>query len=158
MVTMNAIDKTLRLGTRKTYGGRAYSVYCKVRYDGTRLSITGVEGPLASGNCLGGCGQIDMHWTPLHTYAPGWDSRKVRKFLDTWRQWHLNDMRAECEHQRALGWTYATHKDTVTKFGRGCCPRCGYKIGSAWRVEAVPAETVAFLADLPDADRTPAWV
>ena len=37
-------------------------------------------------------------------------------------------------------------------------PADGYRYGSAWRVEEVPAEIIAELRELPDADRAPAWV
>jgi hypothetical protein len=46
-------------------------VFVKVIFDGTRLSITGVEGPRRNGNCYGGCGKITLDpaaaakdWTP----------------------------------------------------------------------------------------------
>jgi hypothetical protein len=67
--------------------------------------------------------------------------------------WHLNDMRAGCEHQEALGWgdgkditltlpnafgvpTEVTFKDSLL----APCPMCGYKYGSAWRTVEVPQE------------------
>jgi len=55
-----------------------------------------------------------------------------QKLKDLWTRWHLNDMRAGCEHQRALGWTsYAEHPAEP-------CPECGYKFGSAWLFEPLP--------------------
>lgn len=38
------------------------------------------------------------------------------------------------------------------------CPVCGYKYGSEWRKEALPASVLAFVKSLPEADQTPAWV
>lgn len=38
--------------------GKYGRVYCKIKYDGKSLSISGVEGPKANGNCRGSCGQI----------------------------------------------------------------------------------------------------
>lgn len=38
------------------------------------------------------------------------------------------------------------------------CPVCGYKWGSSWRAECVPAEVLQWLEALPDSKRTPAWV
>lgn len=38
------------------------------------------------------------------------------------------------------------------------CPVCGYKYGSAWQVEPVPADVLAFLNALPETDKKPAWV
>jgi hypothetical protein len=38
------------------------------------------------------------------------------------------------------------------------CPVCGYKYGSLWLKEEVPAEVIAFLGSLPELDMIPAWV
>ena len=76
-------------------------VFCQIEMDGDKLSISGVEGPKSNGDCFGSCGQIEMSWEPLDKYATGWDAAKEAKFLDLWRAWHLNDMRAGCVHQRA---------------------------------------------------------
>ncbi|MBW2672456.1 MAG: hypothetical protein JRD89_03450 [Deltaproteobacteria bacterium] len=51
--------------------------------------------------------------------------------------WHLNDMRAECEHQEARGETYKTHPGAI-------CPDCGYALGSAWTRRELPAEVVTW--------------
>lgn len=115
------MKKTVRVGTIKTRGGRRASVYCRVEYEEGRLSISGVVGPLPSGNCLGGCRQIDMDFdharpedndprttNPIKTsqinFAPGWSPSKWLDFLEIWKRWHLNDMNPGCEHQRAEGW------------------------------------------------------
>jgi hypothetical protein len=151
--------KIVRIGARGTPGERWPWVFIKVGYtvkDGKgRLSITGVEGPTWNGDCIGGCGQIEMHMNTeylatLH-YAPGWDEFSVAKLIAIWRRWHLNDMRAGCEHQRARGETFETHPLAE-------CPECGYKLGSAWQYEAVPEEVLEWLRGLPEADRQPAWV
>ena len=152
------MNKVVRLGTSKTRGGRWYSTFCTIEIKDGNLSICGVEGPTVGGNALGGCGQIDMHNPQIERLAPGWTHTKLARFWDIWKRWHLNDMRAECEHQRALGWTYNKNKDTVTKFGRGCCPTCSYPIGSKWLKEELPQEVIDFLQSLPDTDRTPVWV
>lgn len=34
-------------------------------------------------------------------YSFGWDSAKLNRIVEIWHRWHLNDMRAACEHQRA---------------------------------------------------------
>ncbi len=52
---------------------------------------------------------------------------------DLWDRWHLNDMRAACEHQRALGFTWATHPQHV-------CTECGYRLGSSWLYEELPRD------------------
>lgn len=147
---MESIDKVVRLGTGQTGGGRHFSVYAHIRYDGAQLSISGVEGPTASGNALGSCGQIVME-RPSVKPAPGWTPALVSAFYDVWEAFHLNGMRAACSHQRALGWTYGTHAGQT-------CFICGYAIGSAWLHETVPEWALDFLAALPDTDITPAWV
>lgn len=38
------------------------------------------------------------------------------------------------------------------------CPVCGYRWGSSWRAERVPAEVLQWLEALPDSTRKPAWV
>jgi len=109
--------KTMRIGTMEIYNNKRASIYVKAEYKEGKLSISGVIGPLRSGNCLGGCGQIDMEFshknpedndkrydhptTPEEiSFATGWDKEKWFDLLDIWKEYHLNDMQAECEHQR----------------------------------------------------------
>lgn len=169
------LDKIIRPGTVAGHNlngtpNPALDVFCRIRYAEGRLSITGVIGPMPSGNAKGGCGQIDMEFShrnladndkcyssPLKpVLAPGWDRKTWLDFLDVWKAWHLNDMRSGCEHQRAMGWTYEAHHNPAT-FKGDDCPTCGHSIGSAWLKEEVPAEVLAFLDSLPDADKRPAW-
>lgn len=150
------------------YDGRKWPVFCKIEYKDGKLSIMGVHGPLASGNAMGGCGQIDMEFDHLYKedndprysnpvkasslrFAKGWRRSDWYKFLDYWKKWHLNDLHAECEHQEAIGITYAKDPNNI-------CDVCGYKIGSAWTKREVPQEVIDFLFSLPDTDRIPAWV
>jgi hypothetical protein len=229
---MAAFEKTLRLGTMKD--SAHYSVYCKVKFDGKRLSITGVEGPFKNGDAKGGCGQIVDH-LEIGDFAEGWDAEKLEQFRQIWERWHLNDMRPGCEHQHA-SWdtteevelvTYKLTTDALmaqsrmkrqsetqlaesgtvtvpeetrqllalpytrhdapdadsfasgmydvdkrerkaagwirpTEHPRGLlgkpCEVCGYKYGTAWKFEEVPADVIEWLQALPDADRQPAWV
>lgn len=158
---------------RVLIGKRTAAVFCKITLTDGKLSITGVEGPTASGNARGGCGQIDMGYehstaknndpryhryrkTPA-SYGPGWDRAKWQRFLDVWHDWHLNDMRSGCVHQRALGWTYQDHHDPKTFKGEPC-PECGYEIGSSWLKEALPEDVIEFLNSLPETTEKPAWV
>lgn len=106
----------------KTYGGRSYNVYMEIEIKDGNLSISGTEGPLPSGNCLGSCGQIIMNFKEydkrgymnlsdiqLNMLNAGWTKAKLKKFFDIWDEWHLNNVQSACEHQRALGWTYEDH-------------------------------------------------
>ncbi|MFA4971502.1 MAG: hypothetical protein WC683_02735 [bacterium] len=75
--------------------GDCGKVFVTIKWDGKRLSLTGVEGPLSNGDAKGGCGQIDL--VNVTQPFPGID---VAKLAEVWNRWHLNDMRAGCEHQR----------------------------------------------------------
>lgn len=90
--------KIVRIGKTEDVG----SVYCEIKFMDGRLSITGVEGPMRNGDCRGGAGQIDMHLDPAQIveFADGWNAEIMQRFLDIWHEWHLNDMRAGCKHQR----------------------------------------------------------
>lgn len=95
------------------------SVFCKIEYKDGKLSISGVEGPMSNGDAHGSCGQIEMGYkhgnpdyddkrysshTEIKHFAAGWTKEMWLKFLDIWHEWHLNDMRPYCEHQKELGW------------------------------------------------------
>lgn len=95
------IDKVVRIGTTNSCG-TGISVYCKIKYADDRLSITGVEGPKRNGDAFGSCGQITIVPEEI-TPAPGWNTDLITRFAAVWDRWHLNDMRAGCEHQRASG-------------------------------------------------------
>jgi len=94
------LAKVVRLGAVECWT-RPADIFARVEYDGTRLSIVGVIGPKSDGDARGGCGQIDPAEETFTNYAPGWDAEKVAEFARIWKRWHLNDMRAGCEHQRA---------------------------------------------------------
>lgn len=179
------IDKVINPG-RGDHG----HVYCHIEYDGNKgaLSITGVEGPKANGDASGSCGQIVDHLqTSVTVYADGWDKGKLEYFAAIWRRWHLNDMHAGCEHQRAMGWdkkpidplkptsTYGKHFEgqqmpswnmlawvTQKEHPEGLlarpCPVCGYKYGTSWVFESIPNEVIEYLNSLPESKITPAWI
>ena len=107
MKPIQPFKKVLRPGTAKDG-----DVFVKVEYDLTedgdaerrkpRLSLSGVVGPYRNGNAEGGCGQINP--VAMDRLAPGWTPAMLDRLWGTWKRWHLNDMRASCEHQRAEGW------------------------------------------------------
>jgi hypothetical protein len=237
------MEKVVRLGKINTYHGMS-DVFAKIEvgpvqggeHDGKkRLSITGVEGPRKGGHAAGSCGQIEGHLgdgADIHP-ATGWDRAKIARFLDIWRRWHLNDMRAACEHQRdawdpcekvevvtwkltgkvlvmqhavkrwaesqwlkngkvevvgddlalarlpyelksaphedlakyyevskretkSTGWVYPTEHPSGLL--NKPCEVCGYKYGSQWLHEELPASIIEELAAFPDTDIHPAWV
>lgn len=117
--TTTAFKKVLHVGDENVSYSKTRTrfvpVFARVEYgaDG-RLSISGVVGPRATGNCVGSCGQINMSFKEYDKrghmtlndlrLAPGWTRAKLRQFFDIWDRWHLNDMSPMCEHQRAAGW------------------------------------------------------
>ena len=62
--------------------------FCKIEFDDNRLSITGVIGPLRSGDCCGGAGQcVDA----IREGCPcdEWTQEMLDKFCSIWDEWHL---------------------------------------------------------------------
>ena len=156
--------KIVRVGAVPREG----DAFAKIKYNDGRLSISGVIGPMTNGNARGSCGQYIMCFREYDdrghmalsdiTPAPRWDADMIRRFFDAWDAWHLNDMRANCEHQTGAEWD-ASRKITVEGgILSKPCTVCGYKYGSAWRREDVPADVLEFLRSLPDTDLTPVWV
>jgi len=150
------IEKVVRVGSyQDDYFKSKLPVFCKITYNDGRLSISGVVAPLANGDARGSCGQMyDSISENLEAFdfADGWDKVKAFTFVEYWKHWHLNDMRAGCEHQRALGWkSYDEHPSEP-------CPTCGYKFGSAWLTEEVPTKVLQWLEALPNSDRVQAWI
>ena len=218
------------------------NVFCEITFEDGKLSIHGVVGPKVNGDAWGGYGQINISFAgsyPDPTFTPPWTRELLDRFMSTWDQWHLNNMRAGCEHQRSNPEWDTTKTVIVTRYtwgpafhtmrravenatataeeyaayqtmkarvyavtmGFDCpkhetpeigellalgmvaiektetktagwvshteppdgllskpCPVCGYKYGSAWLKEDVPADVIAFLEGLPDSTLTPSWV
>ena len=90
------MNKIVNLG-KSSYG----QVFCHIKIKDGKLSITGVEGPIRNGNYRGSCGQIYSDKL-LEDITPGsdWSHTAIKKFFKVWEDWHLNDMRAGCIHQR----------------------------------------------------------
>ena len=161
--------------------------FVRVKFDGERLSITGVDGPLANGDCRGSCGLSPGPLTDFDREStPPWCEDSRSRLAAIWDRWHLNDMRAGCEHQRAWGWDKRPIDPSKPLHAYGnfiegnrgstwnmlvwvsrdehpegllCepCPECGYKYGSAWLMEKVPAGIIDELDAMPKSKRTPAW-
>lgn len=120
--------KVVRIGTMAAgYPEAQRDVFARIEYsaDG-RLSIAGTVGPKSNGDAHGSSGQFIMSFKEYDergsdtladiTPAPQWDAVKVKRFFDAWGAWHLNDMRAHCEHQRGAEWD-ASRKIEVTYYG-----------------------------------------
>lgn len=252
------MKKTLYLGTVPEWSGNGRSkvasgVFLKASIEDGKFSISGVIGPLASGNARGSYGQIDSSIREALdagelSFAPEWNADSVRRLLAVWDAWHLNDMKAACEHQRANGWEeiagqkviiyqwrlkpeiskrqdalkqeaidraastegsalgfgpeekrilkleytikgtvpelegwdakyyeagadhgYFAHKEekalgwlSPAEHPQGilgkACEVCGYGYGTKWLKVELPQEIIDYVASLPDASKTPAWV
>ncbi len=101
------LDRWLRVGR-----GDAGTVWLEVKWDGKRLSISGVEGPKANGNARGGCGQIREALEGIEP-APGFTGETLQQLRAVWDAWHLNDVRAGCSHQRAM-WNPSREVEVVS--------------------------------------------
>lgn len=126
-------DGKLRLAIQST-AGRAYKV--GDRRGTFRYDAYGDPFDYSGGQAIG---EVEA----VTHFAPGWNAARRDRLVDIWRRWHLNDMNAACEHQRALGWTYDSHRGQS-------CPTCGYQIGTAWLYEELPADVVAFMREVID--------
>jgi len=85
------------------WNGKKYNAFAKIIFEDGKLSISGVIGPKSNGNCYGGTGQC-VDEISKGTPTKEWTDEMLQKFCDIWKEYHLNDMRPYCEHQKALGW------------------------------------------------------
>lgn len=113
-------------------------IFIDAEWDGTRLSLTGTMIEHGRRNTVS-IGQIT---DDVRTVLP--------RLADLWDRWHLNDMRAGCEHQEHIFRLNPAARPTWKNDYKGStgitlspesgstCYECGYKYGSAWNVEPVP--------------------
>ncbi len=166
------MQKTITIGTYNVHrNAQNVPVICTVTLENGNLSIVG-----DIKNFCGG--QID---STLREGLENGDFNPagawVKTFLDIWDKWHLNNMRAGCEHQRAEGWDQkpidpSKPLNAYGKFFDGQqtdswnmwswipesenpngllskpCPVCGYKYGTAWKKEELPQDVVKFIENL----------
>ena len=140
------MEKVLYIGKKPikcgAYRTENHRVFIEVRLsDKGALGLSGVIGPLQSGNARGSCGQVVDELTDIIPVAP-WTRESITELVSVWRKWHLNDMRAGCEHQRSLGWDNSKLSEP--------CPTCGYKYGTAWLREELPATVIEWFEELPE--------
>lgn len=138
----------------KTLDGKPYKIEVHIDYKDKRLSITGEVYENHRGVGGGQC------YDEL-TEEFGDDPRTAR-LVELWKRWHLNDMRAGCEHQRrswdvakkitvkgeekAAGWvTQNEHPEGLLSKP---CSVCAYRYGTAWLFEEVPSEVIKELRGL----------
>lgn len=84
------------------------------------------------------------------------NNKRVRRIIEVWKRWHLNGLRAGCEHQREEKWglkelevngkkqlsNWVYEKDHPEGVLMKPCPQCGYQYGSAWLFEEIPQEII----------------
>jgi len=84
------------------FGGRWVSLWLRIEYKNGGLSISGVEGPLATGNAIGACGQCGINESARPT--EGYDLATLAKLREVWDRWHLNGTRPYSPEMAAAGW------------------------------------------------------
>jgi len=140
----------------EVYGAAPARAFAKIEYDGKRLSICGVVGPMSNGNCKGSAGQcVDSfrEGRPIEDWTPD----MLKKLCDIWERWHMNDMRAACEHQRELRWAeQATEEITLYHYSLTREASAAKKAAENAAIEALrngkpftPTEEQTFFASLP---------
>lgn len=99
-----------------------------------------------------GIGSFSHVGLPDGTIENACDSLPV---LDQYLNEHPEALEMKIE-RKGNGWTYESeHPEGILMKS---CPVCGYKYGSAWKMETVPQDVINFLFSLPDTDVQPAWV
>lgn len=159
------IDKIVNPVTQ-TNGRTNFKTYAHIKLsDSGKLSIVGVQGPRANGDCVGSCGQIENYLLEdVVKYMDGWDHDSVKKLQDIWKRWHLNDMRAGTPEQEDFirEWMKSNRYDYTAACNAlkeaGLYEIDGYKYGHGWLMEEIPYEVVEWLVSLPESKTQPAWV
>jgi hypothetical protein len=148
---------------------------CDAYGNGQKSCKAFITWELKEDNCFSMCAEI---WNPRETdilqggqcvdsvakYFP--HNMKAQRMVKIWERWHLNDMKADCVHQRESGWnkrrinpkelpnsranrdekgilaSWVYEKEHPRGFLMKPCPVCGYKYGSAWLKEEIPQKVI----------------
>ena len=131
------MKKTIEFG-QVHYDGKMCAVSVSLKLEdtpqGAAFSASALVGNEIAGQCL----------DELLEFKLG---DKFTLIYRLWKRWHLNDMKAGCEHQRALPEfepkRLASGKWNCHEYEKDggilCkpCPACGYKYGSKWLFEPI---------------------
>lgn len=74
--------------------------------------------------------------------AEGWTTGELADLADIWKRWHLNGMRAGCDHQEVVMEQDKYDRTVPSLDLTPPCPITGYRYGHAWLVATLPAEVV----------------
>jgi len=77
----------------------------------------------------------------------------LEKLLKIWDEWHLNDLRPYCIHQKEfllenVGTTKISYDDAMEFEELRKCSICGYEYGSGWRYEPLPKDVEDFILSI----------
>lgn len=80
------------------------------------------------------------------------ESARVQRIIELWNRWHLNDMKGGTRTQQrvldAKGSPLPYPQTHTVLEEAGCLVDRGYRYGSAWLVEPLPAEVIKELKEL----------
>jgi hypothetical protein len=107
--------------------------------------ITGIVHAKHCSNPYAG-GQVLDHAKAVVEPARGLDLAEVHHLTEVWDRWHLNGMRAACAHQQ-VKWEQSDYGLRPSLTLTEPCAESGYRYGSAWLVEPLPTDVLAYLAE-----------
>jgi len=122
-------------------------LFVTIQYKDGRLSFFGVVGPLANGEAKGSCGQCLDELANLEKLSEGWTPELANRLAYLWERWHLNDMRAGCEHQRQLN----THEKV--EIVRYILTTEAYRLREATQGRLAESAALGTLAVMSDTER-----
>ena len=69
-------------------------------------------------------------------------NKQVRRIVEIWKKYHLNNFHPGCEHQRDY------EKEEYEKHAEAVCPICHYKYGTDWKFEEIPNDIIKEIEDI----------
>lgn len=82
------------------------------------------------------------------TPANGWTLAELKEIHRLWKNWHLNDMQAGCQHVPEPLWEDSTYGKRPDLKNTPTCPETGYRWGNAWLVRIIPATVAVRMQEL----------
>lgn len=72
--------------------------------------------------------------------------KELGELADIWERWHLNDLKAGCEHQESIPTNAENYGELADAQNAKCT--AGYEYGSAWLIEVLPYSVIKFCVEL----------